>query len=233
MRILQYLIFCSNLIKSTTFCFIALTLLSGCSQKMADVNASIEELYTSSQDVELTREAIQNVPYPSAYVSFNDERQIFVVLAFADENPATGIIQLKWISSDSALIITENGRIVKTVGLPQNNLVSINSKQLSQPVSELSSWQASYDWMPDYRYHFTATVTPEKVGSEVIESSQWKLSTQHYQELIEFDGLDTQFTNQYWIAADGQVMKSIQYTGPSMDKIEMLILKPYALPKSQ
>ena len=100
----------------------SLLLLSACTQKFNDVNATLDEALFGAEDVALTSDKIAELPYASSFVRINDGAQLFMVLAFAEPNPATGIMQLKWLSSDKAMIVTENGRVVKTLGLAQANL---------------------------------------------------------------------------------------------------------------
>jgi len=209
-------------------CALSLIGLSGCTNKMNSVNDTVVALYGNYQDVELSQKEISELPYPSAYVRLNDGRQIFMVLAFADTNPETGGTRLSWISSDNALIITEQGRIIKTVALDGDNLVSISSDHVVSPVHTLQAWQGQYHWMPDYRFSFGVTVAASYVGDEHIESSQWQLNTKHYQERVTLTALDKSFVNQYWVASDKQVVKTIQYIGLNMTKIEMTFLKTYA-----
>ncbi|MCV5689675.1 YjbF family lipoprotein, partial [Escherichia coli] len=80
----------------------------GCTQKFNDVSATVQEAYGNYIDVELTPEEIEAVPYASAYLKIGDQKQVFVVLAFAEQNPLTGNTQLKWVSADKAMVVTEN-----------------------------------------------------------------------------------------------------------------------------
>ncbi len=209
--------------------FIGLLILSGCTNKMDNVNDTVKALYDSYQDIELSTDEVQQLPYPSAYVRLNDGQQIFMVLAFADINPETQVPRLSWISSDRALIITEQGRIVKTVSLENSNLNGITATAPFLPVNDLKAWQAEYHWMPDYRFNFEANMVPSYIGEAQISSSQWQLNTKHYQELITFTGLEKSFANHYWMTSDEKVVKTIQYIGPNLTKIEMTFLKTYAV----
>ncbi|WP_140217242.1 YjbF family lipoprotein, partial [Vibrio parahaemolyticus] len=84
-----------------------------------DVSATVKEAYNNYVDVELSSQEIQDIPYASAYLKIGNQKQVFVVLAFAEDNPITGVTQLKWVSADKSMIVTENGRIIKTIGLPE------------------------------------------------------------------------------------------------------------------
>jgi hypothetical protein len=68
-------------------------LLSACSQRFQHVNDTISEAVFGADDVIMTAEHIRKLPYASIYAKIDDGAQIFMVLAFADTNPATGITQ--------------------------------------------------------------------------------------------------------------------------------------------
>ena len=62
------------------------SLMWGCTQKFDDVSATVHEAYNNYIDVELTSEEIESVPYASAYLKIGNQKQVFVVLAFAEQN---------------------------------------------------------------------------------------------------------------------------------------------------
>ena len=214
----------------------SLLLLSACTQKFNDVNATLDEALFGAEDVALTSDKIAELPYASSFVRINDGAQLFMVLAFAEPNPTTGVMQLKWVSSDKAMIVTENGRVVKTLGLAQANLQSIESSTKTAPAfAELLQKQisrnASYSWKTtnSYLYHYQADITPIISTSEFISTSLWQKQTTLVYETVNIKNLDTSFTNRYWVDEQGDVVKSIQYLGPKLGKIEMTILKPFSL----
>lgn len=214
--------------------FVSLFFLSACTQKFKDtfstVNASIEGL----TNVELSKEELKEFPYDSAYVSLNDGRKILMVLALIEENRLNNYQRFKWVSADNYILITENGRIIKTLGF-NNNLMGIAAEKgspsnLPIPAIQTNKWLAYYDWMPSYRYQFTAEINSNLAQQETISLSSWSLNTQHIEENINFSELNSNFTNHYWLNQNGKVVKTIQYLGPNMDKIEMSFVKDF-LPK--
>ncbi|USD62242.1 YjbF family lipoprotein [Vibrio sp. SCSIO 43140] len=169
----------------------------------------------------MTAEQIKELPYASAYLRINDGAQIFVVLAFAEPNPATGKTQYKWMSSDRAMFIFEDGRLVKTIGLYDNNLQGITHTQITN-----SSWSVNYDWMPDYRYGYQGTLVRTEDTLEQVNTPIASYQTQNYTEQVRFDAIDATITNQYWRdTKSNRVVKSINYVGPDMAKVEFTVLK--------
>ncbi|MCC5519731.1 regulator [Vibrio splendidus] len=219
--------------------------LAGCSQQFQDVNSTFDEAFFGSSDVELSKEYIQNLPYSSIYAEVNDQGKIFMVLAFVGENPQTGAEQLKWMSSDKAMIVTENGRIVQTLLLPYENLSGLAFQPLNTFSSANSSspdsssafdvsvnpgaqkWQAVYDWQPNYRFGYTANITRTYAGNQTVETPLASIDTKKFQEKIQFPMLEQEITNEYWVDSKGKVVKTIQYLGPDMTRLELTVLKHY------
>ncbi|PMG75377.1 YjbF family lipoprotein [Vibrio lentus] len=219
--------------------------LAGCSQQFQDVNSTFDEAFFGSSDVELSKEYIQTLPYSSIYAEVNDQGKIFMVLAYVGENPQTGAEQLKWMSSDKAMIVTENGRIVQTLLLPYENLSGLAFQPLNTFSSGNSSspdsssafdvsanpgaqkWQAVYDWQPNYRFGYKANITRTYAGNEKVETPLASIDTKKFQEKINFPMLDQDITNEYWVDSKGKVVKTIQYLGPDMTRLELTVLKHY------
>ncbi|EKO3910283.1 YjbF family lipoprotein [Vibrio fluvialis] len=202
-----------------------ITLLAGCSQRISSVNETLKEAFWGIDDVELSAQQISELPFASTYVRLNDGPRVFMVLAYAEKNPETGQTQLKWISHDQAMIITEQGRIVKTLNLPQQNLAQRESHRKSW--EEPSQWQTHFDWQKGSHYGYTADVSTTKLSSEKVTSELWQETLDHWLETVSFPELSDSFQNHYWVNKQGWVLKSVQYIGPDMDRIEMDILKPY------
>ncbi|ERM59204.1 YjbF family lipoprotein [Vibrio cyclitrophicus] len=219
--------------------------LAGCSQQFQDVNSTFDEAFFGSSDVELSKEYIQNLPYSSIYAEVNDQGKIFMVLAYVGENPQTGAEQLKWMSSDKAMIVTENGRVVQTLLLPYENLSGLAFQPLNTFSSESNSsadssaafdvsanpgaqkWQAVYDWQPNYRFGYKANITRTYAGNDTVKTPLASIATKKFQEKIQFPMLEQDITNEYWVDSKGKVVKTIQYLGPDMTRLELTVLKHY------
>ncbi|WMN87493.1 YjbF family lipoprotein [Vibrio parahaemolyticus] len=204
-----------------------LSLMFGCTQKFNDVSATVQEAYGNYIDVELSPLEIETVPYASAYLKIGNQKQIFVVLAFADQDPLTGKTQLKWVSSDKAMVVTENGHIVKTINLQNNNIAGVYG-QIPAYRPTNTEYLLSYDWEEQYRYGFPAHITRTYLGKEVITTPLSSTSANVYRESVEFSSLSETVENFYWVDDKGQVVKTLQHLGPNMVPIELTILKGYS-----
>ncbi|NOH96081.1 YjbF family lipoprotein [Vibrio sp. 99-70-13A1] len=204
--------------------------LFGCSQRFKDINATAYEAIYGSDDVQITTSYIQDLPYSSMFAEINDQGKIFMVLAYAEANPETQVQQLKWMSSDRAMITTENSRIVQTLLLPYENLVSIENNAPNFDVSanpKSQQWQSRYDWQPDYRFGYTAEIVRSYIGSEIVTTPLTSIETKKYIETVSFPALEAEIENIYWVDSNGRVVKTIQSIGPSMTQLELTILKDF------
>ncbi|HHX8280946.1 TPA: YjbF family lipoprotein [Vibrio diabolicus] len=206
-----------------------LLVLFGCTQKFNDVSATVQEAYGNYIDVEMTSEEINAVPYASAYLKLGNQKQVFVVLAFAERNPLNGKIQLKWVSADKAMIVTENGHIVKTIGLQNGDLAGVygDVPDFSSDSASMS-YTLSYDWVKQYRYGFPANVNRFYAGKETLTTPISNTKTDVYKEVVEFSSLSQSVENYYWVNEQGQVVKILQHLGPNMIPVELTILKGYS-----
>ncbi|MEF1248688.1 YjbF family lipoprotein [Vibrio owensii] len=204
-----------------------LSLAFGCTQKFNDVSATVQEAYDNYIDVELNPEEIESVPYASAYLKIGNQKQVFVVLAFAESNTLTGQTQLKWVSADKAMVVTENGHIVKTVGLQTTNLAGVygDVPAYSTPSTQ---YTLSYDWSDKYRYGFPARVERSRQGQENVVTPISSTVTDVYTEVVTFTSLEKSVENQYWVNSKGEVVKTRQHLGPDMVPVELTILKGYS-----
>ena len=209
----------------------------GCTQKFNATNATIKEALFGFESVTKSVADITKVPYASSYVTIGDGPQAFVILTFPESAPHDSYqTQLKWISADRSMIVTENGRLVKTLGLLDNNLAGVKPKEQSRdPLTLLSqkpknhNWNATFDWQPNYRYGYSATIHWVFIEEEKLSSDAWKKEVLHYQETVTFPSLDAEYINHFWLDKQtNRVVKSIQHIGPNMPAITMTILKPYA-----
>ncbi|EKA7361323.1 TPA: YjbF family lipoprotein [Vibrio parahaemolyticus] len=206
-----------------------LPLLFGCTQKFNDVSATVQEAYGNYIDVEMTPEEINAVPYASAYLKLGNQKQVFVVLAFAERNRLSGKKQLKWVSADKAMIVTENGHIVKTIGLQIGDLAGVYGDVPDfSPNSVSVNYTLSYDWATQYRYGFPANVTRSYSGQETLTTPISNAMADVYKEVVEFNSLSQSVENYYWVDEQGQVVKTLQYLGPNMIPVELTILKGYS-----
>lgn len=206
--------------------FIVCVFLLGCSQKFQDTNSTIKEAFWGLDDVVINAEQVSELPYASLYARINHGQRILMVLAYVEPNSTTGIEQLKWLSSDNAMIVTENGRVVKTLRLPEANLIALEGN-IAAPEKLSKQWSASYDWQPNYQYENKAMVNASIIGQETVSSLLWQEPTTVVQEHITFSKTRHSVNNFYWLDNANQVVKTSQWVVPDKLFIELEFLKFY------
>lgn len=214
----------------STLFIIPIFLISGCTKNFQSAIDSVKSAQSLNKTI--TSDYIRALPYASTLVRLNDNSPVLLILGEANINPDTLAYRLTWLGNDNSSLTTENGRIIHTTGLIGNNLESMQSNASLPSANSKQKWQAIYDWSPGYRYNFSALVTNQYLGTESLITELWTQEAKHVQETINFPSLNSQFDNQFWVVPETQehkafVVKSIQYTGPNMDKVEMLMIKPF------
>ncbi|MGF1793916.1 YjbF family lipoprotein [Photobacterium profundum] len=229
------------------FTLLTLTILlsagiTGCSQKFNDVNDTLSVALFGDDDTELASDDVQRLPYASLYAQVDDGPQAFMVLALAEpalslETSLTPNIstQLKWVSSDKGMLVTEGGRLVKSMNLPQGNLIDTYSSQPDpltlglQRASTPMHWQRTIDWQPGYHFGYQLTSRFARQDNAVIMINERPVKTWHFIESVTIEALDTHYQNQFWIdGKTGKVLKSQQTLAPGLPVIDMTLLKPYS-----
>ena len=119
-------------------------LLQACSATTKELGNSLWDSLFGTPGVQLTDDDIQNMPYASQYMQLNGGPQLFVVLAFAEDG------QQKWVTQDQATLVTQHGRLVKTL-LGGDNLIEVNNlaaDPLIKPaqIVDGASWTRTMGW---------------------------------------------------------------------------------------
>lgn len=214
--------------KTLFACTSLILALTGCTQRFSDVNATLKSAFIGPEDVTLNQADLSKIPYATSYVRINDGAQVLMVLAFSEVNPETGIEQLKWLSSDYVMIVTENGRIVKTLALPFSNLAGIAPSIRQHPLTDKGAWAGYYDWQENNHYGYQAVgSTATESDNEDYHSPLFHTNVSLINETITFPQLNQTMTNQYWVDGNQNVLKTIQYIGPQMNKIEISVVRPH------
>jgi hypothetical protein len=139
---------------------------------------------------------------------------------------------LHWISSDKITLVTRDGRLVRTAGLPEN-LVGTNFVgddplvRAGNKIPGQSTSSRTIDLRPQNLFGIPVQTTLIVEGPRQIEIVGRHYSTIQIRELASVELLDWEFENLFWVDAQtGFVWKSLQYISPDLPPVEMEILKP-------
>lgn len=215
--------------------------LTGCSNTFVQIGDMLKESVVGLPDDTISATEIEQTPYSSIYVRVNDSHRAYVLLALAETPltlpetpPDAKNIELKWISSDAGMLVTRNGRLLKTVNLFYGNRIQLISEQQDPLVLGLHlnstplHWQSTIDWQPGYHINYEQQSTFSFVADETVIINDNPLNLKKFNEHVVIPSLDLEYDNQFWVdAANGAVMKSYQKIAPNLPYIDITLLKPY------
>lgn len=201
---------------------------SGCSGSYRSYLNTLSYAFNPPGDVNVSLEHVKASNADLMYFRYGDQSRAVMVLGFLDSS------QYKWVSADNAIVNIEFGRIVRTVGLP-NDLLYVTKQTpdpLQQGVTALSgvSWQSRVDWENDeYGYLVQSDFSaPLQEEIDILGHSFTALKiteTLTYLEKPVFLRFDQQWHNEYWFdKSSGQLLKSRQRYAPFQPVSEMVFL---------
>lgn len=197
-------------------------LLQACSATTKGLGHSLWDSMFGTPGVHLTDDELQNMPYASQYMQLNDGPQLFVVLAF-DENG-----QQKWVTQDQATLVTQHGRLVKTL-LGGDNLIDVNNladDPLNKPnqVVNGATWSRTMGWTEYKQVRYaTARSVFTWVGNDMVKVGSEETPVRVLDEAVTTD--QTRWHNRYWVDDEGQIRQSEQYLGANYFPVKTTLIK--------
>tara|TARA_Y100001935_G_scaffold182112_1_gene150868 strand:+ start:5857 stop:6516 length:660 start_codon:yes stop_codon:yes gene_type:complete len=173
------------------------------------------------EDNLISKDIVLNIPYASALMNIGKGPKGLIILEerLADKNV--------WISADNVYIVTQNGRIVETRGLP-NNLVEI---KLPPFESSFLALEEDIDYFYFYSYDFPklnnlrvrAKISIK--GSEEVNLLMGKRELTLINEELENEYLGWSVVNKYWVDENFVIWKSIQNISPKLPPVMIEVTK--------
>ncbi len=180
---------------------------------------SVSSVGSEGPPVERARAAA--VPFASLGVRYGSSGEAMLVLA------AKSVDQSEWLGGTQVSIITRDGRIVRTVGLPRN-LTGFQG-----PIADTGtdaapgSYHYFYDFADRRVFNVIAQCTQRDAGGERISIIGSAHDTRHIVETCHAPQFDWDFQNDYWRdIATGSVWKSVQHIHPDGDPVTIEALRP-------
>ena len=210
---------------------LTICLLGGCSQfnylssSYSTTYNLLTNQFTDPESI-IDKNLIQNIPYASSLISFDNNNQSLIILESVKENTNT------WISADKIKIIESNGRVERSIGLP-NDLYSIQRPNLNfnKIVEEGKfSYVAYYSFRNPTLNNLKVEVQSIIVGYETVEIMGLKKELILIEENLYSPLINWSVKNKFWYepAADF-VWKSRQYISPRLPFIEIEVTKKPAI----
>lgn len=199
------------------------TALMGCTAVTEETRATLEYAFSKPDDVQLSAEEINDFPYTALYAKWDDSAQILIVLGYIDSG------EYNWVTAERETMVTVNGRVVRTAGVDYELMAvsDLNQDPLQCVVTAADcelSWQRQIDiGTEDSRYTRSVRSEFKILGDEVLQ-----LPSGEYQVTrVEEHGIigKRNFSNVFWIEADGHVVKSRQQIIPGRAMLELTQVK--------
>ncbi|WP_147194030.1 YjbF family lipoprotein [Pantoea sp. CCBC3-3-1] len=200
--------------------------LQGCTQTQKGLTETVKLALLGPDDVQVSDEQVQSLPYASMYLRLNQGQRIFVVLGF-DENG-----QQKWVTRDRSMLVTQHGRLVKTAGLSDNlsEVTNLEQDPLADALhlTEGASWTRTLSWSEAGKFRAgTAVSRFNRQPDEVLTLAGNRVACRVWQEEVTLPVSGKSWTNTFWIdTTTGQVRQAQQSLGGDKFFIETTILKP-------
>jgi len=201
--------------------------LAGCSSGQGEgdwgdvYNILTQSFGGSSPGVSIQDAAL--IPFATIGVRLDDGPEGILVLA--SPNPQ----QQLWTSASHIVLLTQNGRILRTAGLPHNrtDIRLVAGSRDAPPLQGSVETRWEEDFGDLHQYSILVVCRSIVRGPEGVKNFTSLIPAIHVDEECRSDQLDWSFTNSYWISPkDGLTWRSIQYVSPKLGPLDVEILRP-------
>lgn len=204
---------------------IACVLLAGCSSTQRAYQQNIRLYFDSDIDVTLSDEEARSALADLIYVKSGERPMATMALAFIENG------RYKWVSKDSAMLITESGRIVRTTGFEKDLLYisNLESDVLKSPLSvgSNSSWNAVVDSEAN-NFGSALTTSYKADKNTTLTINGHVFPTILISEKVNYQNSsigEAEWTNSYWYHKDSMsLIGSIQTSSNSLETFEIYYL---------
>ncbi|MDR6984060.1 hypothetical protein J2X32_002702 [Rheinheimera pacifica] len=209
----------------TVFSGLVLLTLTACAGTYHSYIDTLKLAFANTPDAELSLVEVQQAQHDLLYVKHGERAQAVMVLMHLEAG------QHKWVSADNAMLIMEQGRLVRTLGF-EHDLVHLTNT-INDPVNRISviqtgsSWLRLADW-GNGEYGYTLRSTFEVIPAQELTVFQYTISTtlvvEHvsYGDKANYLRFDDNWQNYFWFdSKTGTLVKSEQTLAPFWQPITM------------
>lgn len=201
-------------------------LLQACTQTQKGLMETARLAVNGPDDVTVSDEQVQALPYASMYAHINQGPRIFVVLGFNENG------EQKWVTQDRAMLVTRHGRLVKTLGLPDNlhEVSNLSQDPLADGLhlQQDARWTRILRWSEQDNTRAGIAVSHFSRGAdEVLNLAGERVPCRVWHETVRMDARDQVWENTFWIDnRSGEVVQAQQMLGAGTFPIVTTLLKP-------
>ncbi len=208
-------------------------LVSGCVKNPVLENAytTLRSTFVDDDTQPISREISKKIPYSSMTVKVGKAPRALLILAYIDPDGSQ-----HWYSGDRVALILKAGRLMKTVGLPDNlrgqrieggDPLASSPHKITAPV--ISERIAEIESNGQRRYLPIRAVLHNR-GAVRIRILEIDFETVLLEEINTYQIGNWSFINRFWVDAyDGFVWKSEQTISRRLPPLSMEIIKPPAV----
>ncbi len=177
-------------------------------------------------DKAISRQQAASVPYASLGYRVDGSAEAMLVLA------TDSLGDQIWTSSSHIVLLTHQGRILRTVGLTHDRAATVAQNRaevppLSQALQAPFSSTRFLDFPDIGAYSVPVTCVTTRRGPRAISILGTRLDTIQVDETCKSKPLNWSFTDNYWIdAQNGFVWHSVQHLHPAGVTVQIEILRP-------
>jgi hypothetical protein len=204
--------------------------LGGCgnNQVFGEAAQTLRNLTLGPPETPIPRATVAKLPYATITAKVGDlPRGLMGLSKIAGQD-------LHWVASNRVSLVTRRGRLVKTVGLPQDlrDTRAVGEDPLAQAPHRLAQPARSVRLLdlarPEYyEMPIDSVLTP--VGPQKITILEIEFDTVLLTEQNSARTLRWRFENQFWVdPEDGFVWKSVQHIGRELPVLQIEVAKPPA-----
>jgi len=185
-----------------------------------------QSVSASFGNMRVTREQATAIPYATLGYSLDGGNQ--AVLILATDNGG----ELLWTSPAHVVIVTRDGRIVRTLGLPHDlSGLTARDNALSAAPAAATRGPFSTTRLEDFPelglYGVIVSCRAHVVGRQVIKILGQPVSTIRVDEACQSRKPEWSFVDNYWVDGDnGLVWRSRQHVHPKDGVIETEVFRP-------
>lgn len=205
--------------------FIAATAsLLGCACSSPTMRSASKVLdMTLSKQPAFPEDYPDTLPYASISVQIDNGRPSLLILGKI-AGP-----DLHWFSADREVLVTRHGRIVQTVGLPENiDATEMMGRDFLEPGSpRMETYQRRIDIGQSRAFGIRIESRFREVNTSAQRVGSKELALTLIEEQCVSRDLNWQFINQYWLDTKHYCWRSKQTLGPSGKTLSFAVTKPY------
>ena len=211
------------------YCFFIIS----CAQNPNLVSSSFSTIFSLVSDDlfkkenGISPEVIESIPYASSLINFKKSPKSLVILQSKQKDTYT------WVSSDSRVFLTKNGRIIGTMGLP-NDLYKIERPNIS--FKEILNKTGSINYVAYYSFkkpslnNLKVEISVEVIGRKKINILRKEKDLILVEERLISKKINWKRTNRFWVDPKTFfVWKSEQNISPKLPMLTLEITKKPAI----